>query len=399
MMLPNGKASSNAEVASSVATAVKAQLAKAETGKTDGLPSGPQNFDTKLVTTGIECVLQSAREGANLTRKVFNLIRACATVAIAKGTMTVAENQAIEKASKGAVAVGQPAITTLAGLAEANGMNSLSYVQIKSNLFKGHEKAKEYADIVQRLYNYKERLEKAPRMVVQTGWCDIFSDRYADPKEGSTMYMRDVRFSLKAIKDVDRYAKQLQREAAARAEGAAITNANAGAAPEATNGVTVGIRSGDGNNGEDVVPEELQGRLNQITLAIGDSIGLVSSETVASILEDCIIAIREQIARAKAGPLDSENQAEGLATAENSEDTTSVPTIDDHTLTDLTRPEWYSTEEWRGFTQEQRNDILDDPEADKESAQYIAWSALQPLSEDEEASIKEHGESLKDAAG
>lgn len=306
-VLPNGRGTQSS-IAHAVAQSVKAADAQAK-----GLPAQPgspgtanvtnlvdkSDYKPELVDKGARLIMKSANEGANLTQQMLLLMRECGSYAIAKGCFETAEVRACELADEKSVKENGPRIKTLRQLAEANGMDNISWTQIKSRLFTIYEKGKdEYRVNVQRMYTLKEKHEGAPKTELQAGFCDPFHERYSDPKVGARQLLKDYRLALESVKWLDSWAKQQQQQQKQQQATTATNNAAAGVGSEATDAVTQ-MRSGDRQRAD--LSDRLQNVISVFTACVHNVANIVDeqwlAEKTATFVQE-VFAERDRVAEA-----------------------------------------------------------------------------------------------------
>lgn len=197
------------------------------------------------LATSAACVLAKKvinadiRSAKNVSRGVFDVIRACSSWAEAKSAFEVAENQLMEEKK----------VKTLSALAQETGVKQLSYVSIKNSMLadiNSDEKLRsDLTDLYQFQYNAKTREEQAQDALetVPDGFLNIWSRRYndTDDESGATRFNRDRKLAKdslaqlqtlkkiqeKARKQEEANAKERLAESMRRASGA-TDNAPAG---------------------------------------------------------------------------------------------------------------------------------------------------------------------------
>jgi len=375
-MLPNGRvAGTSAEIDAQNSRATVMDLVTKE------------KIDEKAADATVGLILKSAKEAAGWTRDLFNLIRSCGDIELAKGSLLTGEARAIKKFRE-LVTASDPdykgKIKSLGDIAKYQGMTQLSYSVTKSKLIGLIDGAEEMADVVQKLWIFENEHEGAPMKVLAKGYLDAFSERYADPKKGSTQFMRDVREAQEA--QVKYTVKMEQKDKEKAKQAAAETGQNGEQTQQGiANGTNVDQRglqvkstqealnkvirlTHDADNNDDVKVEDLNGILTECAQKLQELLNAAADANRERVSKLGSAPIRPEVPAAAAGGSLPGAVAGTEGTGADDEIEGSQSAI---------QPAWIPTEAWTIMTEQERMTALD--------AGQKAW-------EEEEALIEQANE-------
>lgn len=231
-----------------------------------------KQIDQKVSEAAKKIILANIKGNAGLTRDVFNLIRSCDDLIIAKHSMNAAEDRVVKMFDSQKIP-GEKKIKSLRDVAMLHGIKQFSWTAVKSQLFSVCEAEDELCEGLQAWWNYEAKHDEAPIKTLPEGFLNLYSKRYGNEKQGWAVFTRDARTAKAGMAMHANRLEQDKRTASKKAGAETGENGE-----QTQQGLASGTRQRPN------LPEDTQALLNKAIDAVHEASGVLSNEVLNGLL-------------------------------------------------------------------------------------------------------------------